>query len=142
MKRLKQQPPHPFLNLTYFWLHWVFSSLVRGATFFALHVLPISGASLVGSTGSAGVAHGLRCSLASLIFPYRVPGSNPCPLHWQADPQSSAPHRDVSASPTQRLLRVQPGLCPRRSASTDLAKGSVAGWDSHGRGFSPGGAQA
>ena len=47
-------------------------------------------ASLVGSTGSrrAGsvvVAHGLSCSAACGILPDQ--GSNPCPLHWQADSQ-------------------------------------------------------
>ena len=40
-----------------------------------------------GSTcaGSAVVAHGLSCSAACGIFPDQ--GSNPCPLHWQADSQ-------------------------------------------------------
>ena len=47
-------------------------------------------ASLVGSTGSrrAGsvvVVHGPSCSAACGILPDQ--GSNPCPLHWQADPQ-------------------------------------------------------
>ena len=31
------------------------------------------------------VAHGPSCSAACGIFPDQ--GSNPCPLHWQADPQ-------------------------------------------------------
>ena len=35
--------------------------------------------------GSVVVAHGLSCSTARGIFPDQ--GSNPCPLHWQADPQ-------------------------------------------------------
>ena len=35
------------------------------------------------STGSVVVAHGLRCSAACGILPDQ--GSNPCPLHWQAD---------------------------------------------------------
>ena len=35
--------------------------------------------------GSAVVAHGLSCSVARGIFPDQ--GSNPCPLHWQADSQ-------------------------------------------------------
>ena len=35
--------------------------------------------------GSAIVAHGPSCSVACGIFPDR--GSNPCPLHWQADSQ-------------------------------------------------------
>ena len=35
--------------------------------------------------GSAVVAHGPICSAACGIFPDQ--GSNPCPLHWQADSQ-------------------------------------------------------
>ena len=35
------------------------------------------------SAGSVVVAHGLSCSAACGIFPDQ--GSNPCPLHWQAD---------------------------------------------------------
>ena len=35
------------------------------------------------SAGSVVVAHGLSCSMACGIFPEE--GSNPCPLHWQAD---------------------------------------------------------
>ena len=31
------------------------------------------------------MAHGLSCSAACGIFPDQ--GSNPCPLHWQADSQ-------------------------------------------------------
>ena len=52
--------------------------------------LPLSQPLLLRSTGSrcAGsviVAHGPSCSVACGIFPDR--GSNPCPLHWQADSQ-------------------------------------------------------
>ena len=36
-------------------------------------------------TGSVAVAHGPSCSAACGIFPDQ--GSNPCPLHWQADSQ-------------------------------------------------------
>ena len=36
-----------------------------------------------GHVGSVVVAHGLSCSVACGIFPDQ--GSNPCPLHWQAD---------------------------------------------------------
>ena len=36
-------------------------------------------------TGSVIVAHGPSCSTACGIFPDQ--GSNPCPLHWQADSQ-------------------------------------------------------
>ena len=35
--------------------------------------------------GSVTVAHGPSCSSACGIFPDQ--GSNPCPLHWQADSQ-------------------------------------------------------
>ena len=35
--------------------------------------------------GSVGVAHGPSCSTACGIVPDQ--GSNPCPLHWQADSQ-------------------------------------------------------
>ena len=35
--------------------------------------------------GSVVVAHGPSCSAACRIFPDQ--GSNPCPLHWQADSQ-------------------------------------------------------
>ena len=35
--------------------------------------------------GSVVVVHGPSCSAACGIFPYQ--GSNPCPLHWQADSQ-------------------------------------------------------
>ena len=35
--------------------------------------------------GSVVVAHGPSCSAACGIFPEQ--GSNPCPLHWQADSQ-------------------------------------------------------
>ena len=36
-------------------------------------------------TGSVVVAHGPSCPAACGIFPEQ--GSNPCPLHWQADSQ-------------------------------------------------------
>ena len=36
-------------------------------------------------TGSVIVSHGPSCSAACGIFPDQ--GSNPCPLHWQADSQ-------------------------------------------------------
>ena len=36
-------------------------------------------------TGSVVVTHGPNCSVACGIFPDQ--GSNPCPLHWQADSQ-------------------------------------------------------
>ena len=54
---------------------------------------------------------------------------------------SPSPWR-LSFPATRLLLRVQPGLCSRGSASTGLAKVSATGWDSHSRGFSGCGAQA
>ena len=48
--------------------------------------------------GSAIVAHGPSCSAVCGIFPDQ--GSNPCPLHWQADSQ---PLRH-QGSPTSLLL--------------------------------------
>ena len=50
--------------------------------------------------GSAGVAHGPSCSAACGIFPDQ--GSNPCPLHRQADSQ---PLRH-QGSPIQHLFNV------------------------------------
>ena len=89
-----------FLNLFiyYLWLCWVFVS-VRGLSLVVAsggHSSPrcaglsLSRPLLLRSTGSrrAGsviVAHGPSCSAAYGIFPDQ--GSNPCPLHWQADSQ-------------------------------------------------------
>ena len=82
----------------YLWLCWVFIS-VRGLSLVAASGghsssrcagLSPSRPLLLQSTGSrrAGsviVAHGPSCSAACGIFPDQ--GSNPCPLHWQADAQ-------------------------------------------------------
>ena len=82
----------------YFWLCWVFVS-VRGLSLVVTgggHSssrctgLSLSRPLFLRSTGSrrAGsviVAHGPSCSAACGIFPDQ--GSNPCPLHWQADSQ-------------------------------------------------------
>ena len=62
----------------------------QGPLFIVVHGPLTIVASLAGSTGSrhAGsvvVAHGPSCSAACGIFPKQ--GSNPCPLHWQADSQ-------------------------------------------------------
>ena len=89
-----------FFNLfnLFIWLCWVFIS-VRGLSLVAASGghsssrcagLLLSRPLLLGSTGSrcAGsvvVAHGPSCSTACGIFPDQ--GSNPCPLHWQADSQ-------------------------------------------------------
>ena len=82
----------------YLWLCWVFVSL-RGLSLVAASGghsssqcagLSLSRPLLLWSTGSrrAGsvvVEHRPSCSAACGIFPDQ--GSNPCPLHWQADSQ-------------------------------------------------------
>ena len=82
----------------YLWLCWVFVS-VRGLSPVAASGghsssrcagLSLSRPLLLWSTGfrhagSVIVAHGPSCSVACGIFPDQ--GSNPCPLHWQADSQ-------------------------------------------------------
>ena len=82
----------------YFWLSWVFVS-VRGLSLVAVSGghsssqcagLSLSRPLLLRSTGSrhagsVAVAHGPSRSAACGIFPDQ--GSNPCPLHWQADSQ-------------------------------------------------------
>ena len=87
-----------FLIFIYFWLCWVFVS-VWGFSLVAASGghsssrcagLSLSRPLLLWSTGSrragsAAVAHGPSCSAACGIFPDQ--GSNPCPLHWQADSQ-------------------------------------------------------
>ena len=95
----------------YLWLCWVFVS-VRGLSLVAASGghsssrcvgLSLSRSLLLQSTGSrhAGsviVAHGPSCSMAYGILPDQ--GSNPCPLHWQADSQ---PLRH-QGSPTSLLI--------------------------------------
>ena len=87
-----------FYFLFFLWLCWVFVS-VRGLSLVVASGghsstqcagLSLSWPLLLWSTGSgrAGsviVAHGPSCSAACGIFPDQ--GSNPCPLHWQADSQ-------------------------------------------------------
>ena len=87
-----------YLLIYFFWLCWVFVS-VRGLSLVAASGghsssrragFSLSRPLLLRSTGSrrAGsvvVAHGPSRSAACGIFPDQ--GSNPCPLHWQADSQ-------------------------------------------------------
>ena len=87
-----------YLFIYYFGLCWVFVS-VRGLSLVAASGghsssrcagLSLSRPLLLRSTasrhaGSVVVAHGPSCSAACGIFPDQ--GSNPCPLHWQADSQ-------------------------------------------------------
>ena len=87
-----------FIYLFYLWLCWVFIS-VRGLSPVVASGghsssrcagLSLSRPLLLRSTGSnrAGsviAAYGPSCSAACGILPDQ--GSNPCPLHWQADSQ-------------------------------------------------------
>ena len=82
-----------FFLLIYLWLCWVFVS-VRGLSLVVASGghsslrcvgLSLSRPLLLWSTGSVIVAHGPSCYAACGIFPDQ--GSNPCPLHWQADSQ-------------------------------------------------------
>ena len=107
---------HSYFNLfiyLFLWLCWVFVS-VRGLSPVAAsgghsssrcaglsksRPLPLRS---TGSrrAGSVIVAHGPSCSAACGIFPDQ--GSNPCPLHWQADSQplrhQGSPHSYFSYS--------------------------------------------
>ena len=87
-----------FILFIYFWLCWVFVSVQGlslvvasgGHSSLRCAGLSLSRPLLLRSTGSrrAGlvvVSHGPSCSAACGIFPDQ--GSNPCPLHWQADSQ-------------------------------------------------------
>ena len=87
-----------YLFISLFWLCWVFVS-VRGLSLAVASGghsssrcagLSLSRSLLLRSTGSSRsgsvvVAHGPSCSAACGILPDQ--GSNPCPLHWQADSQ-------------------------------------------------------
>ena len=56
--------------------------------------------------GSAVVAHGTSCSAACGILPDQ--GSNPCPLHWQADSQplrhQGSPLKHICPNPLPLVL--------------------------------------
>ena len=102
-------------NFIYLWLCWVFVS-VRGPSPVVASGghssslcagLSVSRPLLLWSTGSrrAGsvvVAHGPSRSVACGIFPDQ--GSNPCPLHWQADSQ---PLRHQGSPRLHILLKEQ-----------------------------------
>ena len=72
----------------------------QGPLFIAVRGPRYRGLSLRG-TGSAIVAHGPSCSAACGIFPDQ--GSNPCPLHWQADSQPLC-HQGSPRKPSEALL--------------------------------------
>ena len=59
------------------------------------------------------MAHGLNCSVACGIFPDQ--GSNPCPLHWQADSQPL--HHQ--GRPTTCIF-IREVLCQFRSLSCNV----------------------
>ena len=116
-----------FLNFIYLfiWLCWVFVS-VRGLSLVAASgdhsSSRCAGLSLsrplvlrsTGSrrTGSVVVAQGPSCSAACGIFPDR--GSNPCPLHWQADSQ---PLRHQGSPPLTLLMNL-----PQRHRASDMER--------------------
>ena len=58
--------------------------------------------------GSVVVAHGPSCSAACGIFPDQ--GSNPCPLHWQADSQ---PLHHQGSPPLPGIEPVPPAVRAR-----------------------------
>ena len=104
----------------YLWLCWVFVSVrglslvvaSRGHSSSRCTGLSLSRRLLLWSTGSrrAGsviVAHGPSRSAACGIFPDQ--GSNPCPLHWQADSQP----RRHQGSPSVLLYLFCITGCPR-----------------------------
>ena len=87
---------YKFIYFISLWLRWVFVaarglSLVAGSggysslwcAGFSLWWLLLLRSAGSGCVASVVVAHGLSCSAARGIFPDQ--GSNPCPLHWQAD---------------------------------------------------------
>ena len=67
--------------------------------------------------GSVSVAHGPSCSAARGIFPDQ--GSNPCPLHWQADSQ---PLRHQGSPKTTQILSYSPGGQNLRWVSQAMVK--------------------
>ena len=123
-EELIEEASYLFIYLfIYFWLCWVFVS-VWGLSLVAENGghsslrcagLSLSQPLLLRSTGSrrAGsviVAHEPSCSAACGIFPDQ--GSNPCPLHWQADSQplrhqgSPRKHHNKPFSSSKRRPRL------------------------------------
>ena len=85
-----------FFFLIYFWLHWVFvavgglslvaasrATLRCGVWTYHCGGFSCCGAEALSAWASVVVARGLSCSTACGTF--RNQGSNPCPLHRQAD---------------------------------------------------------
>ena len=115
----------------YFWLCWVFVS-VRGLSLVAASGghsssqcagLSLSRPLSLWSTGSrrAGsvvVAHGPSCSAGCGIF--QDQGSNPCPLHWQADSQPLR-HQGSPANIFNNALK-HPGAGPSSGSPNPLRR--------------------
>ena len=127
-----------FYLFIYLWLCWVFVS-VRGLSLVAASGghsssqcagLSLSRPLLLQSTGSrragsAIVTHGPSCSAACGIFPDQ--GSNPCPLHWQADSQPLC-HQGSSG---QRLLSKEGAEMPRTPSRNPLPTPSASPGGGH-----------
>ena len=132
-----------FFNI-YFWLCWVFVaarrlSLVAVSGGYSLLWASYCGGSSCCRAQALGVravvvAPGLSCSAACGIFPDQ--GSNPCPLHWQADSFSFLNYFIVGCIGSS-LLHV--GFLLLRWAGATLHCGA---WASHCGGFSCCGARA
>ena len=93
----------------------------------------IIAASLVADTGSrragsVAVAHGPSCSAACGIFLDQ--GSNPCPLHWQADSQplrhQGSPIIIIIIITIATVTRLSPSLLGRPSHTTSALPESPA----------------
>ena len=126
----------------YFWLCWVFVS-VRGLSLLAASRgrsssrcagLSLLRPLLLRSTGprragSVIVAHGPSCSAACGIFPDQ--GSNPCPLHWQADSQplrhQGSPLMFLCESQNSVLLTVFFLICDSSMEVSQMISPSTVG---------------
>ena len=122
-----------FYLFIYLWLCWVFVS-ARGLSLVAASGghsssrcagLSVTRPLLLWSTGSrragsAIVAHGPSCTAACGIFPDQ--GSNPCPLHWQADSQPL--RHQGSPSPSVFLLIKS----PRETVESHVPTEVLAEW--------------
>ena len=71
------------LRAGFLWLRQVGATLSCGVQASHCSGFSYCGARALGTRASVVVARGLSCSVACGIFPGQ--GSNPCPLHWQAD---------------------------------------------------------
>ena len=69
------------------------------------------------------MAHGLSCSVACGIFPGQ--GSNPCPLHWQADSQ---PLRHQGSPNNMGLNCMGPLTCGFLSLNIYYSTTRSQGW--------------